>query len=169
MPTPKQTAPHATARRTTPRPGRHGLPRPWRAALLVTGLVLVAACQAPPAATAAPARSAEAAEAQTALRAEQDLLARIRAEVGSAACSRDDQCHSLPIGAKPCGGPEAWLPWSSVNARADQLQAWAAELAELQRARNERSGIASNCRYNPDPGALCRQGRCVSGAGQAAR
>lgn len=133
-------------------------------AVASTALVLAAACQAPPAAKAAAPGGPN-----VALRAEADLLARIRAELGVAACTRDSQCQTLAIGAKACGGPESWLPWSSVNARAEKLTLWASELASLQRARHERSGIASNCQYHPDPGALCREQRCVLAGGTSLR
>ena len=39
-----------------------------------------------------------------------DLLARIEAERGDAACDTEAQCHSIAIGNKACGGPEAATP-----------------------------------------------------------
>ena len=89
------------------------------------------------------------------------LLARIQAAVGEAACNSDAQCRTLPIGEKACGGPERWMAWSSTSLQAAQLPGWAAELATLARQRNQRSGMASNCQYLPDPGAVCRAQRCV--------
>ena len=89
------------------------------------------------------------------------LLARIQAAVGEAGCSSDAQCRTLPIGEKACGGPERWMAWSTTSPKADQLPAWAAELATLARQRNQRSGMVSNCQYLPDPGAVCRAQHCV--------
>lgn len=115
---------------------------------VLLGLSALAACQAQPG--AAPSVDAEAA-----------LLVRIRGEIGAATCDNDAQCRTLPIGEKACGGPEQWLAWSITTGRADQLKAWSAELAALQRQRQQASGMMSNCAYNADPGAQCQARRCV--------
>lgn len=114
----------------------------------VAGLVWLSACQAQPG--AAPGAADEAA-----------LHARLRSAIGEAVCASNAQCRTLAVGEKPCGGPEAWWAWSVTSAQADQLPGWAAELSTLARQRNQRSGRASNCRYEPDPGALCQAQRCV--------
>lgn len=93
--------------------------------------------------------------------AETRLLERIKSEIGSAPCTSDDQCRSLPVGAKACGGPAAWWPWSESNADGKRLQAWAQELDRLQRQRFEAIGLQSNCQVVPDPGAGCAAQRCV--------
>lgn len=139
----------------SPPPRRPTHPVAWLAALL-----LVSACQAQP----PPAKSASAS-----LAAEAALLARIEAEVGSAPCTSSTQCRSLPIGAKACGGPARWMAWSTTVSRADQLQAWSSQLADLQRRRFEATGMMSTCSIVPDPGAVCRAGRCVLGSGDLAR
>lgn len=127
----------------SPAPQRARPRRAWWAVLL-----LVSACQAQPVAPAAPADEAA-------------LLARIRAEIGDAPCSSDAQCRTLAIGHKACGGPQQWWAWSTANGQADRLQAWAGELARLQQQRQEASGMASNCQYIGDPGAVCQAQRCV--------
>jgi len=142
------------------RPLIHRAPAAWpgghRRLAWLAGLLLLGACQAQPSGGAG-AGSGPAAEAA--------LLARIRAEVGEARCSSHAQCRTLAIGEKACGGPASWLAWSSTQGRADRLQAWSAELATLQRERQARSGMASNCQYIPDPGAVCQAQRCVLRAG----
>ena len=116
----------------------------------------------------------QACQAQTsaAVLDEAALLARIRGAVGEARCSDNSQCRTLPIGEKPCGGPEQWLPYASATAPAEKLKAWSVELSAAAKRRNETSGMAGNCRYTPDPGAACVAGRCVvagaAGAGGAA-
>ena len=122
----------------------HRTPLLTRAAWLA-GAVLVSACQAQP---GVPADEAA-------------LLERIRAEIGEARCSSDAQCRTLAIGHKACGGPQQWWAWSTTTARAERLQAWSAELAELQRKRQEASGMASHCQYVADPGAVCQAQRCL--------
>src|SRR5438067_1805955 len=44
-----------------------------------------------------------------------DTMARIRALAGTPTCSDDGQCHTLALGARACGGPESYLPWSSAR------------------------------------------------------
>lgn len=91
---------------------------------------------------------------------EAKLLALIRAEVGDAQCESDQQCRTLAVGEKDCGGPEYWLAWSTKQSQGETLKARSIELAGMQRRRNEASGIRSNCRYMPDPGAVCLVKRC---------
>jgi hypothetical protein len=99
---------------------------------------------------------------------EAGLLDRIRDEIGAAACRSNDECRSLPVGAKACGGPAAWWPWSTAQSDGKQLQAWAQDLERLQRERIARSGQLSNCQFVADPGAACVAQRCVlQGRGRA--
>ena len=126
---------------------------------LIGGLALVAGCQAQAPSSGAASDPGQAAEAA--------LLARIRGEIGEARCDRDAQCHTLAVGEKACGGPAGYLAWSGPPARGSTLEAWAAELATLQRKRAAASGMMSNCQFLPDPGAVCVQQRCVLGAGAA--
>lgn len=92
---------------------------------------------------------------------EAKVLALIRAEVGDALCESDQQCKTLAVGEKDCGGPEYWLAWSTKLSQGETLKARATELAGMQRRRNEASGSRSNCRFMPDPGAICVAKRCV--------
>ncbi len=85
----------------------------------------------------------------------------IRTEVGDASCDADAQCKTLGVGEKDCGGPEYWLAWSSRVSQPEKLQSWSVDMALLQRHRNEASGARSNCRYIPDPGAICVAKRCI--------
>ncbi len=80
----------------------------------------------------------------------------LRSAIGDAACDRDEQCHTVGVGAKPCGGPQGYLGWSDRGADGRQVAALAARLSALQKAQNERSGLLSNCQFAPDPGAVCR-------------
>lgn len=136
--------------------------RPWRCfvgGLWAGSLCLLVACQA----------STGIAHAQAPGRApatEAELLAAIHAEVGQAPCRDDSQCRTLGLGAKACGGPASWLPWSTATAQEKRLLAWAHDHAALQRQRQADSGMVSNCRYLADPGAQCLGQHCVLRHGQ---
>jgi hypothetical protein len=126
-------------------------------------LVLLAACTGCTAATpaaqqASPSRSAAAA-------GQGDTLARIRALAGTPTCSSDSQCHSLPLGARPCGGPESYLAWSSANTSQAEIEALGERYKEERRAANKASGLVSTCQFLMDPGAVCRAGTCQAGDG----
>ena len=89
------------------------------------------------------------------------LLAQIQAEVGAAACDSTQQCHTLAIGAKACGGPERYLAWSSKDHDGKTLKALAQAQAEASRKQQQADGMMSTCAIVTDPGATCEAGRCV--------
>jgi hypothetical protein len=92
-------------------------------------------------------------------------LRRIQALVGTPSCSSDAQCHSLALGARACGGPERYLAWSSAHTQEAELQALGAQYQAERRAANTADGRTSNCRFMPDPGAVCKAGTCQPNAG----
>ena len=89
------------------------------------------------------------------------LLAQIQAEVGAAACDSTQQCHTIAIGAKACGGPERYLAWSSKDYDGKTLKALAQAQAEASRKQQQADGMMSTCSIVTDPGATCEAGRCV--------
>jgi hypothetical protein len=98
-----------------------------------------------------------------------DTLSRLHALAADRSCADDRQCHSLALGASPCGGPEAYLPWSSAHAAPDRIAALGKEYEAARRDANARSGRMSTCRFTPDPGAVCRAGVCELGAAMQVR
>ncbi len=113
----------------------------------------------PPAAAVAPSNDAAAG---------QDSLARLRAAIGSAACTDNGQCRSLPVGARACGGPEAYLAYSTAGGKEAELRAMAEQHQKERQAANARSGMMSTCRFMPDPGAVCSAGTCQLGTANPA-
>lgn len=93
------------------------------------------------------------------------LPTQMRALVGAAPCTETAQCKTVALGARPCGGPEGYLAYSTAHTDAGRLQALAARFAEQRRAEAAKSGELSTCQFMPDPGAQCRAGACVLGAG----
>jgi hypothetical protein len=88
------------------------------------------------------------------------LLARIEA-ARATACDQDDQCHTIGVGHKACGGPERYLAWSSKNDDGARLRALVAEHAAARQAEDTKKGMMSTCSVVPDPGATCSAGQCV--------
>jgi len=85
--------------------------------------------------------------------------------IGDAACSDDAQCRALPLGAKACGGPEAYVAWSTARTDARQLEALAARYKEARIARNQRLGLVSDCSIVPEPPVRCVPASGASGGG----
>lgn len=90
-------------------------------------------------------------------------LGQIRALIGSAACTESAQCRTVPIGARGCGGPEMYLPWSTAQTKPDALQALAERYKAERQAQIQARGEVSDCRFAVDPGAVCRAGVCERG------
>jgi hypothetical protein len=89
------------------------------------------------------------------------LYRQIREQIGPAACSADVQCHTLAVGHKACGGPEAYLVWSSQTQDGTRLRVLADAYAQARQAEDRQSGRVSDCSMVADPGARCEAGRCV--------
>lgn len=87
-------------------------------------------------------------------------VAEIRRLVGAARCSNSAQCRTLPVGARPCGGPDFYLPWSSPHPDEARLLALAQRSRSERKAEAERSGELSTCQHRADPGAVCVAGVC---------
>lgn len=93
------------------------------------------------------------------------LLQQIKAEIGDAACDTSQQCKSLPVGHRACGGPEAYLPWSTKRSNADKLARLAAQHSNQRKEHDAKAGMISTCQMLMDPGATCSAGRCVPSSG----
>jgi hypothetical protein len=120
-----------------------------RAACAALVLLAATACSNPSAQDASPAPG------------NAGLLAQIQAEVGTAACDSTQQCQTIAIGAKACGGPEHYLAWSSKDHDGKKLKALAQAQAEASRKQQQADGMMSTCSIVTDPGATCEAGRCV--------
>jgi hypothetical protein len=85
-----------------------------------------------------------------------DAQSRISSLIGDASCDTQSQCRTVGIGARPCGGPESWLAWSTKATDARALQEAVQVQAQAAKEANQRSGLASDCRVRPEPTVVCR-------------
>jgi len=123
---------------------------PWRRASLLAvavSSVLQIAC----AATPAPAKPAST----------ETLSRQIREAVGDAACTANDQCKTIAIGHKACGGPETYMVWSTAVTDGAKLRSLAEAYTQARKNESEQSGRVSDCALVTDPGARCEAKRCV--------
>jgi hypothetical protein len=87
-------------------------------------------------------------------------VGQIGAMIGAAACTDSSQCRTLPLGARACGGPEAYLPYSTAASSDTALRALGERYKQERQAQNQASGAVSDCRFMVDPGAVCQAGAC---------
>jgi hypothetical protein len=125
----------------------HKPSRLLRTCSLIGLLIATAACAEDPMSKQTPSPKEEPAS--------QVLWRQIVAEVGDAACDGPQQCHSIAIGAKSCGGPDSYMAWSSKNTDGKKLRSLVEQHAAARRAENLASDMRSDCRVVTDPGARC--------------
>lgn len=116
-------------------------------AMLAASSVLQIAC----AATPAPSKPAST----------ETLSRQIREAVGDAACTANDQCKTIAIGHKACGGPETYMVWSTAVTDGAKLRSLAEAYTQARKSESEQSGRVSDCALVTDPGARCEARRCV--------
>jgi len=79
----------------------------------------------------------------------------VRSLIGNAACRSDAQCATIGVGGKACGGPDAYLAWSTATTDERTLRATAQREAAADRKAAAAKGMVSTCDVVPDPGATC--------------
>ena len=81
----------------------------------------------------------------------------------ASSCTADNECHTVSVGAKACGGPTGYRAYSNKTVTTASVEA----LAEHQRALAAEAARASHqvspCFMLADPGAHCEQHKCVTG------
>jgi hypothetical protein len=93
----------------------------------------------------------------------QSTLQKLESALGDGACDSDQQCHTVAIGHKACGGPERYAAWSSKTADGKRIALLARQHAQARTAEDKRKGVMSTCSAITDPGASCQAHRCVPG------
>lgn len=83
-------------------------------------------------------------------------------------CTSDQQCKTVAVGAKSCGGPESFMVYSTANTSPEKVNAVAERYRKERELENKLSGLASDCRMLMDPGAQCRAGFCQLGGANGA-
>lgn len=100
------------------------------------------------------------------------LLTQVQRLIGPAACDSDAQCRTLPLGARACGGADAYVAWSVRGTDQAALRRAAERYSQWQAQQQARSSTMSICMVETDPGAVCSNaaapdkagaGRCVLG------
>jgi hypothetical protein len=122
----------------------------------LTPLSLYAACAAATFGLGGLAWAAQPAAAAASAPSSASLWPPIAELIGDAPCDNQAQCHTVGIGAKPCGGPAGFLAWSDKKTDPTALLAAVQAHARAQAEENKTSGLASDCAMLPMPPAVCR-------------
>jgi hypothetical protein len=133
------------------------------ALLALAGSACSGVNSAAPVAPAAPKSSPPAATASAS-----ELMQQLRAQIGSASCDSAQQCSTVAVGHKACGGPETYLAWSSKASDPAKVRQLAESHAASRKRENRDGGMVSTCSAVMDPGATCSAGRCMTAGGKDA-
>jgi hypothetical protein len=88
------------------------------------------------------------------------LRASITEQIGTAACKSPAECRTLPLGAKPCGGPRQFLVYSLSGTDSARLAADAARYNQAEAQKNRDKGLVSDCSMLVAPQVSCVSGKC---------
>lgn len=91
-----------------------------------------------------------------------DIRLSIDREIGEARAQRPEQCRVHPVGAKACGGPQAYLVYSTATSSERQIEELARRYTEAEQKYNRVTGSASTCSYLMPPAVGLENGKCVS-------
>jgi hypothetical protein len=78
-------------------------------------------------------------------------------------CEDDQQCKVIGIGARPCGGPEQYLLYSSLHTDEKMLSYTNERFQKLKKQQNDKLGLVSTCQMLLPPSTACVANKCVIG------
>ncbi|MBA3989181.1 MAG: hypothetical protein C0463_08660 [Idiomarina sp.] len=126
----------------------------WRECLSVAclGMVLAGCAEAPEGEPNEEASQAEWVDYEAA-----DILALLQQELRVASASEPAQCRVLPVGQKPCGGPERFVLFSTQTADEDKILRL---VDAYNRAQVQDPDMVSDCQVLEPPRVVLRDGLC---------
>ena len=91
-----------------------------------------------------------------------DLYSQIQELANVEGCTSSSDCALLPIGNKPCGGPESYMPYSKTNSDVAQLKKLGQEYSKMREQYNKDNQIMGTCVITPKPQVSCLRNQCVT-------
>ncbi len=89
-----------------------------------------------------------------------NLMAQIQQTIGDARCETQKQCRALAVGSRACGGPSAYLAYSTLNTDAKKLKNLAKRYGLANRKFNRLTNAISNCQMVLQPPIICLNSTC---------
>ena len=78
------------------------------------------------------------------------------------ACTGGDNCRSMPVGSKSCGGPTSYIIYSLSKTDEKQLSEKVKQYTDLQKELNIKYNRISDCSLLIPPTVDCLNGVCTS-------
>lgn len=78
-------------------------------------------------------------------------------------CQRDNQCKVIGVGAKPCGGSDQYLVYSTLHTDEKMLSYTSDRYQKLKKQQNEKLGLMSTCEMLIPPVSACVEKKCAIG------
>lgn len=78
-------------------------------------------------------------------------------------CEQDNQCKVIGVGARPCGGPDQYLIYSTQHTDEKMLSYTNERYQKLKKQQNEKLGLMSTCQMLLPPVSACVAKTCVIG------
>jgi hypothetical protein len=132
-------------------------------ALLSTGGVIAAACNAPRQ-PATPQETGQAAPQETAQDRVQRLEREARALARADGCTSGGECRAAPVGDRACGGPRTYIVYCARTTDSVALYRKLDELAQAENAYNQQEGVVSTCEFRMPPRIVAGLGSCRAAA-----
>jgi hypothetical protein len=78
-------------------------------------------------------------------------------------CEQDNQCKVIGVGARPCGGPDQYLLYSTLHTDEKMLSYTNDRYQKLKKQQNEKLGLMSTCQMLMPPVSACIENKCALG------
>jgi hypothetical protein len=78
-------------------------------------------------------------------------------------CQQDNQCKVIGVGARPCGGPDQYLTYSTQHTDEKMLSYTNERYQKLKKQQNEKLGLMSTCQMLMPPVSACVENKCAIG------
>lgn len=78
-------------------------------------------------------------------------------------CQQDSQCKVIGVGARPCGGPDQYLLYSTLHTDEKMLSYTNDRYQKLKKQQNEKLGLMSTCQMLMPPVSACIENKCAIG------
>ncbi len=82
--------------------------------------------------------------------------------IDNKSCQSASECQLIGVGARPCGGPDKYLVYSSSVTENQRLTALVSRFNQLAKEDNQKNNRIGICVVAEKPVASCQQNTCVA-------
>lgn len=89
-----------------------------------------------------------------------NTLAQLQEMISDKSCQQDNQCRVVAIGQNPCGGPESYEAYSTLNSDEQKVRELAKSYIEQRKLENVAEKKLGICRHLVKPAVACKAQVC---------